>query len=62
MICLKSQHKWILFFVAFIATLQIGLVFRIEKLIRTVEELKPAVVEEIHYEWLKEGCVNNDQM
>lgn len=59
MICLKKQHKWILFFVALIVTFQILIVFRLEKLISTVEELKPAVTEQIH---LKEGCINNDQM
>lgn len=59
MICLKKQHSWLLFFVALIATLQILIVFRVEKLVRTVEEMKPAVVE---VEWLKEGCMNNDQM
>lgn len=42
--CLKN--KVILFLLAFIATLQIGLVFRVEKLIKTVEAFEPVVVVE----------------
>lgn len=44
MTCLKN--KLILFLLAFIATLQVGLVFRTERLIRTVEAFEPVVVVE----------------
>ena len=55
MICLKN--KVILFLLAFIATLQVGLVFRVEKLIRTVEAFEPVVVVECVKEEVKEEPV-----
>ena len=45
MICLKN--KLILFLLAFIATLQVGLVFRTERVIRTVEAFEPVVIERV---------------
>ena len=45
MICLKN--KLILFLLAFIATLQVGLVFRTERVIRTVEAFEPVVIEQV---------------
>ena len=45
MICLKN--KLILFLLAFIATLQVGLVFRVEHLIKTVEAFEPVVIEQV---------------
>ena len=47
MICLKN--KVILFLLAFIATLQVGLVFRTERVIRTVEAFEPVVIEQVVY-------------
>jgi hypothetical protein len=43
MICLKN--KLILFLLAFIATLQVGLVFRTERLIKTIEDFEPVVIQ-----------------
>lgn len=45
MTCLKN--KLILFLLAFIATLQVGLVFRTERLIKTVEAFEPVVIERV---------------
>jgi len=42
---LKKQHSVILFLLAFIATLQVGLVFRTERLIKTVEAFEPVVIQ-----------------
>ena len=50
MIYLKKQHSAILFLVAFIATLQVGLVFRTERLIKTVEAFEPVVIEYVEPE------------
>lgn len=43
---LKKQHSVILFLLAFIATLQVGLVFRTERLIDTVEAFEPVVIQD----------------
>ena len=48
MTCLKN--KLIFFLLTFIATLQIGLVFRTEKLIKTVEAFEPVVVQYVKEE------------
>lgn len=45
MTCLKN--KLILFLLAFIATLQVGLVFRTEYLIRLVEDFEPVVINTV---------------
>lgn len=43
MICLKN--KLTLFLLAFIATLQVGLVFRTERLIRMVQDFEPVIIQ-----------------
>lgn len=45
MTCLKD--KLILFLLAFVATLQVGLVFRTEYLIRLVEDFEPVVINTV---------------
>ena len=47
MIYLKKQNKVILFLLAFIATLQIGLVFRVERLNRLIQDFEPIVIEQV---------------
>lgn len=46
MICLKNNFL-ILFLLGFIATLQVGLVFRTERLIKTMEAFEPVVIEQV---------------
>lgn len=41
------KNKLILFLLAFIATMQVGLVFRTERLIGTVEAFEPVVIEQV---------------
>lgn len=45
MICLKN--KLILFLLAFIATLQVGLVFRVEYMIKTMEAFEPIMIYDV---------------
>lgn len=45
MTCLKN--KIILFLLGFIATMQIGIAFRTERLIKIIEEFEPVVIEQI---------------
>lgn len=45
MICFKD--KAILFLLGFVMTLQVGMVFRMERLIRTVEAFEPVVIEHV---------------
>ena len=52
MTCLKN--KVVLFLLAFIATLQTGLVFRTERLIKLVEGFEPVVIERVEYKTIPE--------
>ena len=48
------KNKLILFLLAFVATMQVGLVFRTERLIRTVEAFEPVVIEQVEPETIPE--------
>lgn len=47
MIYLKKQNKLILFLLAFIATIQIGIAFRVERLNRLIQDFEPIVIEQV---------------